>query len=191
MTRPFDIANAKRFGQHGGSSHVRQGNSHPANITKRNGIRPHFVISGQNADVKNVLRHRKEKSHEADCKTNCYKPTQTTTKGNPTQPTAAGNMTPTVNITPASAAPSTHKKGFQPGAKERIYTVVREGNAALKAAAFVPPAVGMAALPVATGVAPAMGAIIDADPIQAPVISTKKYLEDAASVLGNEIASWF
>src|SRR2546428_11564373 len=119
LTRPFDIANAKRFGQHGGSSHVRQGNSHPANITKRNGIRPHFVISGQNADVKNVLRHRKEKSHEADCKTNCYKPTQTTTKGNPTQPTAAGNMTPTVNITPASAAPSTHKKGFQPGAKER------------------------------------------------------------------------
>jgi malonyl CoA-acyl carrier protein transacylase len=65
-----DIANAKRFGQHGGSSHVRQGNSHPANITKRNGIRPGFVISGQPANVKRVLRHRKEKSHQGHCRTN-------------------------------------------------------------------------------------------------------------------------
>jgi hypothetical protein len=91
-----DVVNAKRLGQHGGSSHVRQGNSHPANITKRNGIKPHFVISGQNADVKRVLRHRKEKSHEADCKTNCYKPTQTTTKKT-SQPTTAGTASPTVS----------------------------------------------------------------------------------------------
>ena len=56
------------------------------------------MITGQPADVKRVLRHRKEKkSRETDCKTNCYKPTQTTTKGNPTQPTAAGTATPTVS----------------------------------------------------------------------------------------------
>jgi hypothetical protein len=62
-----NIANAA---QHDSSSRAQQGNSHPANITKRNGIRPHFVISGQPADVKRVLRHRKEKSHEAHCRTN-------------------------------------------------------------------------------------------------------------------------
>ncbi len=165
-----NIANAIGPDQHDSSTRAQQGNSHPANITKRNGITPHFVISGQPADVKRVLRHRKEKSHKADCrtnykgirplfvisgqpadckrvlrhrkeksheahcrtnykgirplfvisgqpadckrvlrhrkekksretdcKTNCYKPTQTTTKGNPTQPTAAGTATPTVS----------------------------------------------------------------------------------------------
>jgi hypothetical protein len=181
-----DIANAKRFGQHGASSHVRQGNSHPANITKRNGIRPRFAISGQNANVKTILRHRKEKSREADCKTNCSKPTQTTTKGNPAQPTGAGNMTPAVNIRPAS------KTGVQPGVKERFYTAVREGNAALKAATLVPPIVGLTALPIALGAAPAMGVIEHKDPILGPVKGIKRYLEDVAS-FGNEIdiASWF
>jgi hypothetical protein len=64
-----NIANAKEPGQHD-SSRAQQGNSHPANITKRNGIRPGFVISGQPANVKRVLRHRNEKSHEAHCRTN-------------------------------------------------------------------------------------------------------------------------
>jgi hypothetical protein len=65
-----NIANAKGPAQHDSSSLAQQGNSHPGHITKRNGIRPHFVISGQPADVKRVLRHRKEKSHEAHCRTN-------------------------------------------------------------------------------------------------------------------------
>jgi hypothetical protein len=65
-----NIANAKEPGQHESNSRDQQGYSHPANITKRNGITPHFVISGQPADVKRVLRHRKAKSHEGHCRTN-------------------------------------------------------------------------------------------------------------------------
>src|SRR6266700_7737036 len=91
-----DIAYAKEFGQHGGGRH-QQGNSRPANLTKRNGISPHFVISGQPANVKKVLPHRKEKSREPGCKTNCPKPMQTTTKGNSTQPTTDGNTVATAN----------------------------------------------------------------------------------------------
>jgi hypothetical protein len=51
-----NIANAKEFGQHDSRSRAQQGT-------------PHFVISGRPAHVKRVLRHRKEKSHEAHCRT--------------------------------------------------------------------------------------------------------------------------
>jgi hypothetical protein len=155
------------------------------NKAKRNGIRPRFVISSQNADAKRVLSHRKEKSRVADCKTNCYKPTQTATKGNLTQPTAASNMTPTVNITRASAVLSDPRKRPQNGAKERILTAV-SGGTALKAAIVVPAAVGLFAQPLTTGVLHGAGAIVYKDPIRGPVNATKEYVEGAAFM----IESW-
>jgi hypothetical protein len=48
---------------------------HHDNDAESNGASPHFVITGQPANVKRVLRERKDKNKEAKCKKkNCEKP---------------------------------------------------------------------------------------------------------------------
>jgi hypothetical protein len=187
-----DIANAKEFGQHR-DGHVQQGSSHPANIVKRKGVRPDFVISGQPVNVKRVLRHHhhhKEKWHKADCKMNCYEPTRTTIKGNPT-PTTAGNTAPTVNITPASAVLSDPKKGGDPPTLPLIIDNVKAQEVFFRTLGTVPAASVGAALIATSPAAAVAGTIENKNPITGPIKQSVETFGELATDIGNEISSWW
>jgi hypothetical protein len=192
------IAKDKGGGQRGDNAYVQRqvqhGNSHSGNSTKRNGIRPHFVISGQNADVKRVLRHRKEKLHEAYCKSNCSKPTQTTTNGTSTTSATSvkagrgvhvvrqANGAVSIAARPAST-PLTGKGDIVDGVKglEVFYRTL----------GTIPAAVGVGGLAATSIPNQIAGTIEYRDPIGGPLQATIDTAGDLAKDVAKEISSWW
>jgi hypothetical protein len=220
-----DVANANGLSRHR-SGHIQSGSSHPASNAKRNGFRPAFVIRGQPANIKEVFSHRTDPHGQfdtmrraADCKTNCGHLGQTTTQANHTQPATAGNANPTARLNGTYGTVTTSNGVTKPifndnrpatppkngDGESFIHKTVKTADRLATTATLLPPAAGVVALPVATGVAPVMGTFVNRDgkiaisgdgkitlnPILGPPTATLDYLKDANSQTWGWISSFW
>ena len=113
-----------------GSAHIAdaKGNHHQGNNSQSSGARPHFVISGQPANVKRVTRTTKKKEL-ADKKKGCGKIIVPTAECGVSSKNPVGSTIPT--LPPQAGGSKPNPKGPSPG-----YTTVTLSNGVTTSAIF-------------------------------------------------------